>query len=93
MLPGVNAHERHVVARYRILIHPCDHLERARGLVLGQPGPAAALDTSQDGVNMFLEVIEGTKILFDGGLVEEICQSCLAGIMYMLERGPLSDIP
>lgn len=68
MLPGVDAHERHVVARDGVLVGAGDDLEGARGFVLDEPGPAAALDAGEGCVDLALEGLEGSEVTVDGGL-------------------------
>ena len=74
MLPSVNAHQRLKVAGDRVLAHASDEAEGARGLVLDQPGPAGALNASEGGVGLLLEVVERAKVLLDGSLDRQYMQ-------------------
>lgn len=70
MLPGVDAQQWHVVACHGVLVGAGDDLESAGRLVFGQPGPAAALDAGQGGVDLALQSLEGSEVAVDGGLNE-----------------------
>lgn len=68
MLPRVNAQQGNQVARDRILICAGDESQRAALLVLGQPRPATALDSSQRSVGLLLEGGEGSEVALDSFL-------------------------
>lgn len=69
VLPGVDAEQGLEVSGDGVLVGAGDEAEGARGLVLDQPGPAGALDAGEGGVGLLLEVVEGAKVLVDGGLI------------------------
>lgn len=68
VLPSVDAEKRDVVARHGVLVGTSDDLQSSRALVLGQPRPAAALDTRECGVNLLPKLVDGAKVLLDGRL-------------------------
>jgi hypothetical protein len=55
MLPHINTQQRHELAYNRVLDGICADQALAGLVVLGEPGPAAALDTGQRGVELGLE--------------------------------------
>lgn len=77
MLPSINAHQRLEVAGDRVLAHASDEAQGARGLVLDQPSPAGALDASEGGVGLLLEVVERAKVFLDGSLDRQCMQRTL----------------
>ena len=62
MLPGVDAEQRGEVADDGVLVRAGDDLQLAGGLVLGQPGPAAALDAGEGGVGLLDEGGVGAEV-------------------------------
>jgi hypothetical protein len=70
VLPSVDAQQRDVVARHGVLVGAGDDLESAGRFVLRQPGPAAALDAGQGGVDLALQSLEGSEVAVDGSLNE-----------------------
>jgi hypothetical protein len=68
VLPGVDTQQGLEVAGDGVLVGAGDEAEGARGLVLDDPGPAAALDAGEGGVGLLAEVVEGAKVLGNGGL-------------------------
>lgn len=68
MLPGVDAQQGLEVARDGVLVRAGDEAERARGLVLDEPGPAGALDAGEGRVGLLLEGVERAEVFVDGGL-------------------------
>lgn len=68
MLPGVDSQKRLQVAGDGVLVGASDEAEVSGRLVLDEPGPAGALDAGEGGVGLLLEVVEGGKVLLDGGL-------------------------
>lgn len=82
VLPCVDAQQRLQVASNRVLVRAGDDAEGARGLVLDEPSPAGALDSSQRSVGLLLEVVKGAKVLGDGSLSKKIIcvsESCTVG--------------
>lgn len=69
VLPGVDAQQGLKVAGDGVLVGTGDKTKIARGLVLDEPGPAGALDASEGSVGLLLEVLEGAKVLVNGGLL------------------------
>ena len=67
MLPGVNTQQRLQVSSNGVLVGAGDQAQSTRGLVLDEPSPAGALDASKSSVGLLLEVVEGAKVLGDGG--------------------------
>lgn len=65
MLPGVNTKKRLKSASDGVLVRSGDNGQSARVLVLDEPGPAGALDTSEGSVGLLLERVEGAKVLID----------------------------
>jgi hypothetical protein len=68
VLPGVDAQQGLEVARDGVLVRAGDEAERARRLVLDEPGPAGALDAGEGRVGLLLEVLERAEVFVDGGL-------------------------
>jgi len=68
MLPSVDTEEWDVIASHRVLVGTSDDLQSSRALVLGQPRPAAALNTRECGVDLLPKLVDGAKVLIDGGL-------------------------
>lgn len=68
VLPGVDSQKRLQVAGDGVLVGASDEAEVSGRLVLDEPGPAGALDAGEGGVGLLLEVVEGGKVLLDGGL-------------------------
>lgn len=66
MLPGINTEKGLVLANDGVLVRVGANADLARLLVLDQPGPAAALNTGQRGVELVLELIEATVGGVDG---------------------------
>lgn len=65
MLPGVNAEEGLKSASNRVLVRSGDDGQSSRVLVLDEPGPSGALDTSKGGVGLLLEGLKGAKVFVD----------------------------
>jgi len=59
MLPRINAQQRCVFSNNRVLVGICADLDLTSLVVLDEPGPAAALDTGECGVEFGLEVRKG----------------------------------
>lgn len=66
VLPGVNAEKGLVLANNGVLVGVSADTDLAGLLVLDEPGPAAALNTSQRGVELVLELVEATVGAIDG---------------------------
>jgi len=64
VLPGINAQQRRELPDDRILVRVCADQHLARFVVFDEPGPAAALDAGQRGVELGFEGRE----VFVGGL-------------------------
>lgn len=73
VLPGVNSQKRLQVAGDGVLVGTSDETEVSGRLVLDEPGPARALNAGEGGVGLLLEVLKGTKVLLDGGLLRALC--------------------
>lgn len=71
VLPSINTHKRLEVASDRVLAHAGDQTKGARGLVLYQPSPARALNASESGVGLLLQVVEGAEVLLNGSLIRQ----------------------
>ena len=74
MLPSVDAQQRRVLSNDRILVRVGSDLHLACFVVFYEPGPAAALDAGESGVESVLERGEGTVRGFDcclGGLCQQ----------------------
>jgi len=72
VLPRVDTQERSKVTGDGVLVRAGDNAEGAGGLVLDEPGPAAALDAGEGGVDLLAEGVEGAKVLVDGGLAHTL---------------------
>lgn len=68
VLPGVNAEKGDEGARDGVLVGAGDEGQGARGRVLGEPGPAGALDAGESGVELLDKGLGGAKVLLDLGL-------------------------
>ncbi len=68
MLPGVDAQQWHQAARDGVLVGPRDERERAGAGVLGEPGPARALDAGEGSVELLDQGSRRAKVLLDSGL-------------------------
>ena len=55
MLPSINAQQRGELAYNWILVCICAYQDLARLVVFDEPGPAAALDTGERGIEFALE--------------------------------------
>lgn len=66
MLPGIDTEEGLKGASNGVLVGSGGNGEGARVLVLDEPSPTRALDTSEGGVCLLLEGIERAKVLLDG---------------------------
>lgn len=66
VLPSIDTKKRLEVAGDRVLVRASDDAKGAAGLVLDQPGPTAALDSGQGGVDLLAQGVEGAKVLLDG---------------------------
>lgn len=69
MLPSINPQQRLVLSYDRVLVRICADLDLSRLGVLDEPGPAAALDAGERGVEFGLEGGEGAVGGFDGCLL------------------------
>ena len=87
VLPSVDTHEGLEVAGHGVLVGAGDETEGARGLVLDEPGPAGALDASQGGVGLLLQVLKGTKVLVDGRLGINVSRTRGRELSSMEEEG------
>ena len=65
VFPGIDTQQRHIVASNGILVGTRDDLQGASRLVLGQPGPAGALDAGQGRVDLGLEGVEAAEVALD----------------------------
>lgn len=74
MFPGIDTHERYVVAGYGVLVGSGDDLESTGRLVLDEPGPATALDAGQGSIDLTLQSLKGAEIAIDGRLA--VVQAC-----------------
>lgn len=68
MLPGINTQERLQIASDGVLVSTGDETKSTGRLVLDEPGPSRALNTSKSSVGLLLQVFERSEILVDGGL-------------------------
>jgi hypothetical protein len=66
MLPSVNAEKRLELTDDGILVGVCSDANLASLSVLDKPGPAAALDTSQSGVELLLHFVQAAICAIDG---------------------------
>lgn len=65
VLPGIDAQQGDQVAGDGVLVGTGDQAQRAGLLVLGDPGPAAALDTGEGGVGLLHEGGIGAEVALD----------------------------
>lgn len=68
VLPRIDAQQRHPGAAHGVLVGARDDAEVAVRLVLGEPGPPAALDPGEGGVDMLAEGVDRAEVLVDGAL-------------------------
>lgn len=68
MLPRVDAQQGNEAAGDGVLVCAGDEGEGARRGVLGEPGPAGALDAGKGGVELLDQGLGGAKVLLNGGL-------------------------
>ena len=66
VLPGVNSEEGLEVASNGVLVGSGDDGQSASVLILDEPGPARALDSSKGSVGLLLEGVERAKVFVDG---------------------------
>lgn len=76
VLPGVDAQQGDQVAGDGVLVRAGDQAQGARLLVLGDPGPAAALNAGEGGVGLLDEGRVGAEVALDGFLLAR-CTSVL----------------
>lgn len=69
VLPGVDAQQGDQVAGDWVLVRAGDQAQGASLLVLGDPGPAAALDAGEGGVGLLDEGGVGAEVALDGFLL------------------------
>jgi hypothetical protein len=55
MFPSINSQQRRELAHNRVLVGICADQNLASLVVFDEPGPAAALDTSERGIELGLE--------------------------------------
>lgn len=68
MLPSIDTHQGLEVSGNGVLVGTSNDAQGARGLVLDEPSPSGTLNTSESGVGLLLEGLEGAKVLVDGSL-------------------------
>lgn len=66
VLPSIDTEKGLEVAGDGVLVRASDDAEGAAGLVLDKPGPTAALNSGQGGVDLLAQGVEGAKVLLDG---------------------------
>lgn len=98
VLPGVDAQQGDQVAGDGVLVRAGDEAQRARLLVLDDPGPAAALDAGEGGVGLLDEGGVGAEVAVDGFLWERcalVCCSCRYGSIHRagLEGRGMRPVP
>lgn len=81
MLPGVDAQQGDQVAGDGVLVRAGDEAEGARLLVLGDPGPAAALDAGEGGVGLLDEGGVGAEVTLDGFLWARFTSVCCSALV------------
>jgi len=81
VLPGVDAHERDIRPRDRVLVGPRRDGQRAVRLVLDQPRPPGPLDAGQRRVHLLDERLVRAEVLGDGFLFTRKGIGLVRGIM------------
>lgn len=95
VLPGVDTQQGDLVAGDGVLVGLGDDLQGAGLLVLDEPGPAAALDAGERGVDLGLQGAEGAEVLVDGGLelALGLAAAALAGRRQVLPEQAVVLVP